>query len=255
MNVSSASSGAKPFGMPTAVNTAINSTPSGTPTKPILKKPTVNPDGAMSVIYKADFDAATLQADSILSGQIGLVPVTERVKNFQKKLNAITGSGLKKAKITLNTDESMEDPMKAAEARNKKFSERELKRLGLKSKSSTQAWQVRPMRSGRKDAEGEYEDDDDEEEPLGRGAGMGGRRDAAGAGKRRRREAADYDSDEDDDDEPASKRGARFEVGGGNVGEYEEDDFVVSTRPCPCSEGNRSVSSGFWAHCHSSNHS
>lgn len=189
-------------------------------------------DKAVSIIYATDAERMLFVGDSLVTGQLGLVPVSDAVRNHQRRIQALTKSTTKQAKIQRHDDASGLAPEKVAgdlAAMQQKEHRKRLAELGIRDTGAISAWGTGTRGLG------------------GAGRSTSPKRRAGGGGasssgpKRRKGPSAAFSSDEEDEDDDVLGGGGGGRRGGGGR-DYEEDDgFVVSGRSCFCAMLNASA--------------
>lgn len=169
-------------------------------------------DKAVSVIYASDAEHMLFVGDSLVTGQLGLVPVSDAVRNHQRRIQALTKSTTKQAKIQRHDDASGIAPEKVAgdlAAMQQKEHRRRLAELGIRDTGAVSAWGTgtRGLGAGRSTSP---------KRRAGGGASSSGP-------KRRKGPSTTFSSDEDDEDD-----GMGVGRRGGAARDYEDDGFVVS---------------------------
>ncbi|KAJ9109341.1 hypothetical protein QFC21_000670 [Naganishia friedmannii] len=189
--------------------------PSGNTSKPFTPKAdsSANPDkkaktdGSLSVLYGTEFDEKVLFADRVVNGYLGLIPATPNIRNYQKRLQALSGASVKQAKIRSYHDKSGIAPDKQAEMEVKRIQEQQRRVLAEKGVRYTGA-----MTSWRPGAAA-----------IGSRGSSPRKRDRAGpsSGVASQRMGRGRDMSNSEDDE---RPGLAHHGGGGG---YEKDGFVV----------------------------
>jgi RNA polymerase-associated protein LEO1 len=182
------------------------------PPKPIpvtASRPTR--EGPISLLLSTDFDDEVLTSDSIITGSLSLVPLTRNVRDHQKRLVGLSKSTQKTSKILSYRDDSGIRPDKKIEESVKEMVEEQKKRLKAKGHDLNAGLSL-PVWKGSTGGGGGGGGREREGSPLGR---------RKGGASTARRGRSSFSSDEDMDG-----RGGAEAYG---AGEYESDDFVVSS--------------------------
>ncbi|KAJ9125677.1 hypothetical protein QFC22_000639 [Naganishia vaughanmartiniae] len=163
-------------------------------------------EGSLSVLYGTEFDEKVLFADRVVNGYLGLIPATPNIRNYQKRLQALSGASIKQAKIRSYHDKSGIAPDKQAEMEVKRIQEQQRRVLAEKGVRYTGA-----MTSWRPGAAG-----------MGSRGSSPRKRDRAGpsSGGASQRMGRERGMSSEEDERP----GLAHHGGGGG---YEKDGFVV----------------------------